>query len=239
MQALQELGVPIHAISGVSSGAIMGAFFAAGFSPPQILELVNDLPLPRFFRPALNKGILHTQALHSIFEEHLKDRTFEELPVKLIISALDLVEGSTVYFTKGSLVDALKASSAVPVLFKPSQQGKRLLVDGGIVNNLPVECLTGECDSIIGVHVNPTLYHADINSIRQVTERIFHLALHANVLARVSYCTILLEPPQLVNFHIYDLKRAMEMYVIGYEYTMELAAELKALASAGKTTGAI
>ncbi|MBC3540192.1 patatin-like phospholipase family protein [Rufibacter sediminis] len=230
LQAMQEIGVPIHAISGVSSGAIAGAFFAAGFPPEEVLRLVCDLPLPKLLRPAMNRGILHTQALHKIFEEHLQNRTFEELPIKLTISALDLVEGCTVYFTQGSLVEALKASSAVPVLFKPMQLEKRMLVDGGIVNNLPVECITGECDKIIGVHVNPTPHNAEINSIRQVTERIFHLALHANIQSRIALCDLLLEPPRLTEFHVSDLKRAKEMYTIGYEHTMDLAPEIEALA---------
>ncbi|WP_210488710.1 patatin-like phospholipase family protein [Rufibacter aurantiacus] len=229
LQALKEMGIPIHAISGVSSGAIVGAFFAAGYTPEEVLELVCGLPLPKLLRPALNRGILHTHALHKIFEEHLKERTFEELPIKLTISALDLVEGSTVYFTQGSLVEALKASSAVPVLFKPMQMEKRLLVDGGIVNNLPVECITGECDKIIGVHVNPTPHNAEINSIRQVTERIFHLALHANIQSRIALCDLLLEPPKLTEYHIYDLKRAKEMYKVGYEYTLGLSLEIEAL----------
>ncbi|RNI27846.1 hypothetical protein EFA69_17255 [Rufibacter immobilis] len=229
LQALQEIGVELHAISGVSSGAIAGAFFAAGFSPQQILQLVCDLPLPRLLKPALNRGLLHTQALHNIFEEHLKDLTFEELPVKLTISALDLVEGSTVYFTKGSLVEALKASSAVPVLFKPIQHEKKLLVDGGIVNNLPVECLTGDCDKLIGVHVNPTPHDFQVDGVRQVAERVFHLALHANVQHRNHMCDFFLEPPKLKDFHIYDLKRAKEMYAIGYEYTIGLAPQLEEL----------
>ncbi|KAA3438337.1 patatin-like phospholipase family protein [Rufibacter hautae] len=229
LQAFAEMKIPIHAISGVSSGAIAGAFFAAGYAPTEVLEMVCGLPLPRLIRPALNRGILHTQALHRIFEEHLRGRTFEELPVKLIISALDLVEGSTVYFTQGSLVDALKATSAVPVLFRPMQLEKRLLVDGGIVNNLPVECITGECDKIIGVHVNPPPHHAEINSIKQVTERIFNLALHANIQSRIALCDLLLEPPKLSGFHIYDLKKAKELYNVGYEYTLGLQPEIEAV----------
>ncbi|WP_207430828.1 patatin-like phospholipase family protein [Sabulibacter ruber] len=234
LQALQELSVPIHAISGVSSGAIAGAFYAAGFTPEEILRLVCDLPFPKLLKPALNRGILHTQALHKVFDEHLKGVTFEQLPITLIVSALDLVEGSTVYFTKGSVAEALKASSAVPVLYKPVQQDKKMLVDGGIVNNLPVECLTGECDKIIGVHANPTNFKADISSIRSVTERIFHLALHANVLPRTALCNLFIEPQKLRDYHIYDLKRAREMYTIGYEYTLSLAVELQALLDSNK-----
>ncbi|MBA9077461.1 patatin-like phospholipase family protein [Rufibacter quisquiliarum] len=229
MKALRELNVPINVISGVSSGAITAVFLSAGYSPEEVLRLVQELNVPKLIKPALNKGVLHNLALQKIFEQHLQGKTFADLSCKVIVSALDLVEGTTVYFTEGSLVQALMASSAVPVLFKPvSWQGKQL-VDGGIANNLPVECLTGECDKIIGVHANPTPHNSEIPGIRQVTERIFHLALNANVRPRIAYCDLFLEPPKLKEYHIYALNKAQEIFEIGYEYTLLLYKEIQAL----------
>jgi NTE family protein len=234
LQALNELGVPITAISGVSSGAIAGAFFAAGFPPSEVLRIISDLSVQRLFRPALHTGLLQTQPLHKVFEEYLGGTSFEELPIKLIISALDLVEGSTVYFTQGSLVEALKASSAVPILFKPLALGHKLLVDGGILNNFPVECLKGECDQIIGVHVNPTHRKANIRNIRQVTERISHLAILSNVQQRLTLCDLFLEPPLLKEYPVYALNKAQELYTIGYEHALSLSKEIEALLSPNK-----
>ncbi|WP_192820777.1 patatin-like phospholipase family protein [Rufibacter sp. LB8] len=226
MKALQELGVKVDVISGVSSGAIAGAFVAAGYTPDQVLEIATDVSVTRFLKPAFNRGVLQNQALRSIFTEYLQEKTFADVSGKLIISALDLVEASTVYFTEGLLADALMASSAVPVLFKPVAQGSRMLVDGGLINNLPVECLQGECDQIIGVHVNPIHHQAEIGSIRNVTERVFHLALNANVRERMALCHLYLEPPLLKHYHIYALPKAKEIFEIGYEHTLSLSEEI-------------
>lgn len=230
LKALQELGIEISIISGVSSGAIASAFVAAGYTPDEVLQLIKDLPLPRLFRPALNKGILRSQSLQKIFQEHLGDKTFEELPVKLIISAADLIQGTTTYFREGSLVDALLASSSVPILYQPFAHNGKLLVDGGLINNLPVECLTGgECDKIIGVHVNPLSHKENIRTIRQVSERIFHLAINANAQHRVGLCDFYLEPPRLKEFHIYAIGKAQEIFDVGYEYAHSLGKELQEL----------
>ncbi|QHL86475.1 hypothetical protein GU926_03060 [Nibribacter ruber] len=229
LKALQELSIPIEVISGTSSGAIAGAFFAAGFSPEKVLELVCDLSLSQLVRPALNKGLLQSNALQKLFEQHLQDITFADLPIQLIISATDLNQGSTVYLTEGSVANALRASSALPIMFQPVPHGSRLLVDGGLLNNMPVECLTGACEKIIGVHVNPIDHKTDIKSIRQVTERVFHLAINANVQQRISLCSLFLEPPALKDYHIYAINKAEEIFQIGYDFTMGLAKELKGL----------
>ncbi|AMM52305.1 hypothetical protein TH61_15425 [Rufibacter sp. DG15C] len=229
IKALNELQIPIDVISGTSSGAIAGAFIAAGFAPEEVLELVRDVSVTQFLRPALNKGILHSNALLKIFEQHLEGITFADLPTQLIISATDLNQGSTVYLTEGLVANALRASSALPIMFQPVAHQEMLLVDGGLLNNLPVECLTGTCDKIIGVHVNPVNHQADIKSIRQVTERVFHLAINANVQQRIAICSIFLEPPALKNYHIYAINKAQEIFEVGYQYAKSLEKELMKL----------
>ncbi|MFC6999604.1 patatin-like phospholipase family protein [Rufibacter roseus] len=226
LKALQEIGVVPDVISGVSSGAIAAAFVAAGYTPDEVLKLINDLSLSRLIKPSLNRGLLNSKALSSIFKEHLSDLKIEELDTKLIISALDLVQGVTIYYTEGDLAEALVASSSVPVVFKPVSQGKKLMVDGGLINNLPVECLQGECDKIIGVHVNPIHHSTNIDSIKQVTERIFHLAINENVRHRVQFCDLYLEPPKLMDYHVYGIDKTNEVFEIGYTYTHELASEI-------------
>lgn len=226
LKALQELNVKIDVISGVSSGAIAGGFVAAGFSPDEVLRLILDLSVTRLLKPALNRGILKHDAMRTIFEEHLGGVKIEDLPTKLIISALNLVEGTTVYFTQGLLSEALVASSSVPIVFKPLDLDNKLMVDGGLINNLPVECLQGECDKIIGVHVNPIDYHAQINNIRQLMERVFLLAINENVRPRTSLCNLYLEPPKLKDTHVYALSQAKEFFEIGYEYTLEHSLEI-------------
>jgi NTE family protein len=231
VKALRELNISIDIISGTSSGAIAGAFLAAGYSPEEVLKLVQELSVTQLLKPALNRGLLHSNALLKIFEQHLEGLTFADLSTQLIISATDLNQGSTVYLSEGSVANALRAASALPIMFQPVVYQNMLLVDGGLLNNLPVECLTGACDKIIGVHVNPVDHQADLKSIRQVTERVFHLAINNNVQQRIGLCDLFIEPPALKGINIYAIQRAEEIFEIGFSYAMSLEKELTALAS--------
>src|SRR5690606_31809376 len=121
-------------------------------------------------------GFLNIKKLSSIYKQYLPVETFEQLPNKLYISAADISEGKTIFFSNGELIKAVLASSCLPVLFAPVEIDNRLMVDGGVINNLPVEPLIGQCDLIIGVHVNPTNTQFNIRSMKSMIERTFHLA---------------------------------------------------------------
>lgn len=223
LTALEENGLKPHIISGVSSGAIIGTLYAYGMPPAEILENLLKTKIFRYMRPAWSKfGFLNIQKLEAIYKLYLPVKTFEELPLKLIISAADIIEGKTIFFSEGDLLKAILASSCVPVIFAPLEMDGKLMVDGGIINNLPVEPLIGKCDFIIGVHVNPTNTKYHISSIKSMIERTFHLAIAGNVKDRIKHCNLFIEPPELANYNIFELSKAKEIYRIGYEYASEI-----------------
>ncbi|MBX9853679.1 MAG: patatin-like phospholipase family protein [Cytophagaceae bacterium] len=230
LAALEEKGIKPTIISGVSSGAIIGALYAYGMKPQEILDTLVKTKIFRYLRPAWSKfGFLNIQKLMAIYKLYLPVQRFEDLPMKLYISAADIREGKTVFFTEGDLVKAILASSCMPVLFAPIEIDNKLMVDGGIINNLPVEPLVGEVDLIIGVHANPTNTQYNISSIKSMIERTFHLAIGMNVRDRVKYCDIFIEPPALCDYSIFEISKAKEIYQIGYEYTLRVIEESKPL----------
>jgi NTE family protein len=223
LAALEENGLKPQIISGVSSGAIIGTLYAYGMSPQEILENLIKTKIFRYMRPAWSRfGFLNIQKLEAIYRLYLPVKTFEELPIKLIISAADIQEGKTVFFSKGDLLKPILASSCVPVIFAPLEMNNKLMVDGGVINNLPVEPLIGECDFIIGVHVNPTNTKHKINSIKSMIERTFHLAIAGNVKERIKHCNLFIEPPELADYNIFEISKARDIYRIGYEYALEI-----------------
>ena len=161
----------------------------------------------------------------AIYKLHLPVKTFEELKIKLYISAADIGEGKTSYFSQGDLIKAILASSCLPVLFAPVEMDGKLMVDGGIINNLPVEPLVGQVDLIIGIHVNPTNPQYQISSIKSMIERTFHQAVSTNVKERIKYCDVFIEPVELGNHNIFDISRAKEIYDIGYHCTRKVINE--------------
>lgn len=219
LQALKEEGVELKMISGVSSGAITGALYAAGMNPTEALEIIVKTPILRYLRPALNKfGFLNINRLASIFEQYFPVKTFEELAIKTFVTATDIEVGETVIFEKGEIIPSILASSAMPVVFAPVKIKDRLYIDGGVLNNLPVEPLEGKCDYIIGVHTNPLNHEFNVGSIRSVLERTFQLAVGTNVKTRIYRCNHLIEPAELSRFSLFDISKARDIYKIGYNY---------------------
>ncbi|PSR57021.1 hypothetical protein AHMF7605_27815 [Adhaeribacter arboris] len=230
LKALTELQIPLHAISGVSSGAIAGAFFAAGYTPEEIYKLATELPYWQLAKPAFNKrGLIRLDKLEKEFSKYLGNKTFEDLNLPLFICATDLRQGTTVYFSSGNLITPLLASNTVPLLSPPVEYQNHLLVDGGLLNNLPVECLLNITDFRIALHVNPMNTQAELKTFRSILERTCHLAINNNVHPRLSLCNLIIEPPALKYFSLTDLKNARFMFEAGYEHTISLADKLVAL----------
>jgi len=231
LKALQELGIKPEMISGVSSGAVMGAYYAAGFSFDDIIKIVQQTELFHFRDLSILKpGLFTINTVKKCLEKQLKNLTLEQLRIPLIVSATDFREGKSVYFSKGDLVEALLASSAIPVLYQPVIMNEQLLVDGGLVNNFPVEPLLNVCDTIIGVHVNPlrTVNKNNLN-IPTVIDHSFHLAIMNSVRRKQQQCTLFIEPAELIRYGMFDMNDAEAIAAIGYQCTMGLGKEIEEL----------
>ncbi|WKN42057.1 patatin-like phospholipase family protein [Tunicatimonas pelagia] len=227
LKVLDELGIKIGAITGSSSGAIAGALYASGYSPDDILRIINETNFFRLIRPAISKtGLLKMDSAEWLYDKYLPKNSFEELKIPLTINATDLRKGKTVYFSKGELIRPLMASTCIPVMFEPISFQHQLYVDGGLLNNFPAEALIGSCDKLIGLHCNPIDDTFKVMNIRTMLERTFLLTINANSYSRRKYCDFFIEPPALNTYHIFDLGKANEIFQIGYNYARELEAEL-------------
>lgn len=231
LKALQEEGLSPSFISGVSSGAITGTLFAAGMPPDDALEILLKTKLFRYLRPALNRfGLLNIEKLTSVFQQYFPVKTFEELKIKTIVSATDLEAGKTRYFEEGPIIPAILASSAIPVLFTPITIENKLYIDGGVLNNFPIDPLRDKCSYIMGVHTNPLNTHFKVGSIRSVLERTFQLAIANNVNGRLKECHLLIEPLELSQYSIFDISQAKDIYKIGYLHARRMIAEFRLIA---------
>ena len=232
LAALDELQLPVFRLAGVSSGAIAAVFYAAGFAPREILRLLLSTNVIRLTRPAFSRfGLLHLDAVEQLLARHLGPKlTFEDLRLPVTLVATDLMVGESVAFSTGPLLPPLLASSAVPIVYRPVEYQGRQLVDGGLLNNLPVEPLLGRTGlRVVGVHCNPINPEARIPTFRRLIERTMHLAINANTTARKSMCHLLLEPPELRHYRPLSYRRGPELFDIGYRYALAQAPALRAL----------
>ncbi len=224
LKALLEQGFQPHMLSGVSAGAIAGALYSQGYTPEQILDIFLKTRLFKFIRPATSlMGFFRTDRMAKLCETYLPHDSFEGLKIPLVICATDIEAGQTVYFSQGSLIKPLLASGSIPVMFEPVRIDGRIYVDGGILNNMPVEPLLGNCDFIIGIHTNPCGSHRTMANMRTVMERSLLLAIHNNVPERARMCDVFIEPPSLCQYTTLDSSKAKEIFEIGYVFTMENA----------------
>ena len=221
LQALEEANIKPSAISGTSSGAIVGAFYANGYSPVDILSIIKKTSFFRLLRPAMScSGLLQMDALKKVLEEYLTNN-FEDLQTPLTILATNLDKGEPTYFSKGELIRPMLATSCIPVIFKPIKINGSRYVDGGILNNLPVEPFLNTAHKIIGVHTNPIDGHFQGVNAKSIIERCLLMAIKGNTVSKIHQCHYLIEPSLLGKYGSMDFSKVQELFEIGYTYTKE------------------
>ena len=142
LQALREKGVQVDVIAGTSMGAVVGAFLAAR-REEVLRELAENLDWRRlrqfFWEVSLSRsGLTDGRRLLEEFQRMLGIREFRELDLPFRAVATDLDNGDEVVLSSGNLLQAIRASISIPGLFSPVALGRRTLVDGGLVNPVPV-----------------------------------------------------------------------------------------------------
>lgn len=230
LKAIDEAGIKISMVTGTSAGAIVGAFYCSGIRPDEILGLVNDTKLIRYVRPAMSfSGLLKLETVISIFEKYIKDGTFEKLQIPLVVSATNLRTGQNALFDKGDLFPKVLASCAVPVIFKPIEIDGESYIDGGVLNNLPLEPLSGKCDIVLASSCNPIAKNYNVGNMRSLLERTFLLAINVNTQSKRNLCDLFMEPQELEGFGGGDFTKAKEIFDIGYRYGKSVIPEIEAL----------
>jgi len=228
LKALEEFDMTPEIISGVSAGAIAGVLYADGFAPEEILEIYTRKSIFEFMEMTVPKtGFFRATGLKETLLKNLRAKTFDQLKIPLVVTATNLIVGKSEYFREGNLVDAILASSCVPVLFEAVLINKIPYIDGGIMNNLPVEPIAGECKKLIGVYINPTGPIDQLKGMVHIAERSFHLAIASEMRPKQHLFDIFIEPSEIVNYSMIDMKKAPELFDVGYRKTVEILSKGK------------
>ena len=181
IEELESRGARIVAVAGTSMGAVIGGMYAAGqFANYRdwLLELTHRDVL-RMLDPALRApGLIGAEKIMSRVRELIGDTQIEDLAIPFTATATELRTGQEVWFQQGSLADAIRASIAIPSVITPVIAGERVLVDGGLVDLVPVMPLASvQADLKVAVSVigTPTLH--DTASTALSTVDVVELAL--------------------------------------------------------------
>ena len=157
IEALTARGYEINCIAGCSMGAVVGGIYAAGKLDEyrEWVESLDYLDMLRLVDPSFSLGAIRGEKIFGRIREMLGSVNIEDLPIPYTAVAADLTNQQEIWFQEGNLELAMRASAAIPSLFTPVMQGSRMLVDGGILNPLPiVPVVSSHSDIIIAVNLN-------------------------------------------------------------------------------------
>jgi NTE family protein len=142
LKVLEENNIPIDFVSGTSIGAIIGALYCLGKKPSEIEEIAKKINWKNIFDFGFSlKGIIKGKKIEDYLRDIFEEKSFSDLKIPFFATAVDINESTEVVFNKGDLTNAVRASISIPGIFKPIMNNGRVLVDGGVLDNLPIKVL--------------------------------------------------------------------------------------------------
>ncbi|MBK5240677.1 patatin-like phospholipase family protein [Clostridium sp.] len=224
LTALEEKGIIPDIVSGVSAGAIIGAFIASGKKPSEIMELIKDNKFIDYAKLRLpTTGLFSLDNFQKNIERDLPARSFSDLKLPFYVAVTNLYSGKVEYLDEGPLIPEIQASCSIPMLFLPVEINGNLYIDGGLLDNLPCKPLIGKCDKIIAINILACGKIDKIGNLKEIAVRTFELSISINRELAQKECDILIEPTGLENFNILDNSNCKEMFRIGYDYCSKIS----------------
>lgn len=223
IQALEERGLRPDVIAGTSAGSIVGTLYADGNTPGEIIELFNKASFSKFAKlTRMRGGLFRIDNFKDALRTRLKASHFEDLSIPMYINATDMEHGKNVFFHSGPLLDVIIASCSVPIIFEPVRIGDIYFSDGGLICNFPVEILRHQCEYVIGVNVGPIDMEVKENlSLLDMAQRTYFFMRKANVLNVKDLCDILIEPPSIDRYGMFDAEKNHEIFQLGYDAALK------------------
>jgi NTE family protein len=231
--ALESHGISPGVISGSSMGAIVGAFYAAGLSPEEMLNIARDRKLHNLFNWSFPKrgGMLSLNVLKEQLVKYIPENSFQSLRKELFVTMSNLSSGKEEVVSSGELHNVVIASASIPIVFEPQLINGQTYVDGGLFNDLPVEPIIGKCQKIIASHVNYNGPQPELNSIRAIAERVYRLAIYQHVEKNFDKCDFIIDPPELREHGVFDFKHIDRLFEIGFAAAEILFSQLNGIVS--------
>jgi len=184
IEELEKQGFEIVSIAGTSMGAMVGGVYALG-KMAEFKKWMCSLDKIKVFNLVdfsfSNQGLVKGYRVFNTMKEFIEDKNIEDLKIRFVAVAADLLNKKEVVFTSGSIWDAIRASVAIPTVITPVATGDALLVDGGILNNIPVNRIERFPDDfLIAVNVSADI-PPDILIEKDEKEQLAQTAYQKNI----------------------------------------------------------
>lgn len=222
LRALEEMDVEISFITGTSIGAFVGALYAFGNNSKDIEEIALRLTWMDISGIAIfESGLLSNAKMGELLGESLGEKKIEDADIPFAAIATDITNGDKVVLDKGSAVQAVMASTCIPGIFSPVDLNEKLLVDGGIVENIPIDTVRNMgADYVIGVDLNAIKAYQKPDSIIDIMINSFHFTLKTAAKYQTADADLLVTP-DLSEFNMISTDQIKDLLEQGYKDAKE------------------
>jgi len=229
LEVLEKEGIPVDMIAGTSAGALVGGLYAQGKAVSEIKDLAIELGSKKFsfwVDPTLPRsGLTQGRKIRNVLASAIGDTKFRDLKLPFACVAADIETGEEIVINQGSVLEGVRASISIPIIFTVVKWKGRYLVDGSLVNPVPVSVVKEMgADFIIAVNAIPdtskkTYQPGKEPNIFNVIMHTVHIASHRVVEYSVGGADVMIEP-QVASIGNFDFHRVQELILEG-----ELAAQ--------------
>jgi NTE family protein len=217
LKALDEAGIKPACIAGTSIGAIVGAFYASGMSPDELLRHFRKQSWIKMFGlKASLKAFLEMKYLNSLLDKELPS-SFEALNIPFFVGVTNLQTRSHEVLSSGDLHLAITASASIPILFAPVEINGSKYVDGGVTDNIPTIAIKAHCDKVLAVDVNNIPPADKLDNVKDIGIEIFHITIKNNSSVGRESADAMISPDIGHGFDLLDFSKAEALFAIGYK----------------------
>ncbi len=190
IEAIEEAGIPIHCIAGTSIGAFVGAVYATG-DLPSLKEFALQMDWKKvvsYFDVVFPKsGFMDGKKVHDLFSMHTEAKTFADFKIPVSMVATNVETGKKVIINSGNIIESIRASISVPGVFTPVRRDGEWLVDGGLVDPIPVSVVKEMgADFVIAVDLNSDIVSPEKQEQPQSGEKTMPQKQRHDIIQRIS-----------------------------------------------------
>jgi NTE family protein len=239
LKVLEEEAIPVDLVAGTSVGSVIGAMVSARIPWQRILDSARHVDWPDIASVAIpRRGLLRMDRFEGLVRATLGVERIEDLPIPFSAVAVDLSTGKEVVFSTGPLGRAVRASCSVPGVFEPVVEGGEVLVDGGLLNEVPADVVRAMgADVVLAVTLTADRHHdAPPRNLIDVMYYSFDLLLAARTQHSLAAADLVVAP-DLAGFSYRDLRRTDELVRRGETAMRSSLARLKEIIAAAGSRG--
>lgn len=227
LRALHEHELKVKAISGTSIGAFVAAFYAFGKTPDEIEELVIDMDWLDISAFSLSRmGLMSNAAMGNLFLDILGEVDIRDAKLPLAIVATNASTGKKITLREGPVHQAVMASTCLPGIFIPIEWENDLLIDGGVIENVPISPLEElDISPIIGVDLNTGRKFQRPESMLEVITNALEMAINNATILQTERADFMIKP-ELSGFSKVSTRNTKKLIEEGYKSAQKILEDL-------------